>query len=261
MRRTIRIALAPAAMLAGALLCGLVPRTMRAQAQVNANAPRTVRDGVFTAAQAARGEAQFSANCAKCHEGADVDGPPLTGDPFLDRWREDTLESLFGFIKARMPQDAPGKLEASAYLDVLSYLLKANSIPAGARELTTDALGGTLLVGKDGPKPLPANALVKAIGCLAQDADHAWTLTRASELARTRNADEMTAEELMDAAGKALGTQTFGLQNLADLGPAFSAEANQGHKVLIKGVLIRRANNVIRINVTSAGSIAASCAP
>ena len=60
------------------------------------------------------------------------------------------------------------------------------------------------------------------------------------------------------SAGKGLGTQTFGLQNLSDLGAAFAPEANQGHKVLIKGVLVRRAN-ITRINVTSAGSAAATC--
>src|SRR3954463_3140802 len=72
------------------------------------NASRTVLDGVFTAAQAERGSAGFSEKCAPCHEGADVEGPPLTGTPFIERWREDTLDGLFEFIKTRMPQTAPG---------------------------------------------------------------------------------------------------------------------------------------------------------
>jgi len=43
------------------LLAGLAP----------AQSPRTVLDGVFTAAQAARGEGVFAEKCIRCHEGAD----------------------------------------------------------------------------------------------------------------------------------------------------------------------------------------------
>src|SRR4051812_45300858 len=81
------------------------------------NGSRTVLDGVFTAAQADRGDAVYNEKCATCHEGADVDGPPLTGMPFVDRWREDTLDGLFEFITTRMPQTAPGSLPESTYLD------------------------------------------------------------------------------------------------------------------------------------------------
>jgi mono/diheme cytochrome c family protein len=221
-------------------------------------AQKNVWSGVYTSGQAMRGEAVYGARCAKCHEGADVDGPPLTGDPFLDRWREDTLSSLFNFMKEKMPQDNPGKLTQKEYVDVLTYLLNANHIPAGSQELTAEAIPSTLLVGQDGPKPLPANALVKVVGCLAQDANHAWTLARAGDLARVRAADETTAAELTEATGKALGTQTFELPNLAELAPGFSADANQGHKVMVKGVLAKR-RNTARINVLSAGSIAGDC--
>jgi hypothetical protein len=106
---------------------------------------------------------------------------------------------------------------------------------------------------------LPANALVKVVGCLAQNSGHAWVLTRAGDLARVRAADEITAAELSSAVGKALGTQTFELPNLEELSDAFPAAANQGHKVMIKGVLGRR-GDAMRINVLSAGSIATECA-
>jgi cytochrome c5 len=95
---------------------------LRAQANATA-APKTVQQGVFSAAQAKRGEALYGANCARCHEGADVDGPSLVGDPFIDRWREDTLDNLYTFIHTRMPGDAPGTLEGAAYLEILAYLL------------------------------------------------------------------------------------------------------------------------------------------
>src|SRR5690242_17344305 len=152
------------------LLCGLASRMLLAQSV------KSVWSGVFTAAQASRGEAVFGAKCAKCHEGADVDGPPLTGDPFIDRWREDTLDSLYGFIKDKMPQDTPGKLEPKQYVDVLTYLLSENHIPAGSQELTAETIPSTLLVAIDGPKPLPVNSLVKVVGCLAQDGSRGWAL-------------------------------------------------------------------------------------
>ena len=80
-----------------------------------AQAPTTVLDGVYTPAQAARGEAAYSNCCGGCHDGQDADGPGLTGKAFLDRWREDTLEPLFTFIKTRMPGNLPGSLDERAY--------------------------------------------------------------------------------------------------------------------------------------------------
>ncbi len=94
---------------------------------------RTVLDGVFTTAQAERGAGLYVTQCAACHEGADVDGPPLTGAPFVDRWREDTLASLFDFIKTEMPQQAPGSLSERQYLDIIAHLLHENDYPPGQR--------------------------------------------------------------------------------------------------------------------------------
>jgi mono/diheme cytochrome c family protein len=223
-------------------------------------AQKSVWSGVYTSGQAMRGEAVYGTRCAKCHEGADVDGPPLTGDPFLDRWREDTLASLYNFIKEKMPQDNPGKLSPKEYVDVLTYVLNANHMPSGNQELTAEAIPATLFVGQDGPKPLPANALVKAVGCLTQDTNRAWNLAGVGELARVRSADEATPAELAEATSRHLGTQTFQLRNLAELAPGFSADANQGHRVMVKGVLARR-GDAPRINVLSAGSVAGDCKP
>ena len=91
----------------------------------------TVLDGVFTAAQAARGAVVFNDKCASCHDGPDVDGPPLTGTPFIDRWREDTVGNLFDFIRTEMPQRAPGSLSNAEYLDILAHLLHESHYPAG----------------------------------------------------------------------------------------------------------------------------------
>ena len=216
---------------------------------------QTVLDGVYTAAQADRGEDLYVEHCAACHDGADVDGPPLTGDPFIDRWREDTLEGLFDFMKTGMPQTAPGSLPQAAYLDILAHLLHENDYPAGTRELTADLLRSTLLVGPSGPQPLPAGALVSVVGCLTQNPAREWTVARALPPTRARAGNEITAAEGTAAAGASPGTQTFTLQNVGGTGTALPGE---GHKVLVKGALTQRSGTG-RIHVTAAKSVGGTC--
>jgi S-disulfanyl-L-cysteine oxidoreductase SoxD len=219
------------------------------------SAPPTVLDGVFTATQADRGDAVYNEKCATCHDGADVDGPPLTGAPFVDRWREDTLDGLFEFIKTRMPQTAPGSLPESAYLDIVAHLLHENDYPPGQHELTTDLVRSTLVVGPNGPQPLPSGALVRVVGCLTRNAAREWVIARAAEAARTRTGNEITPADITAAGSLAPGTETFALQNVGDDGIALPAE---GHTVLVKGALTQRAGTG-RIHVTAASSVAGTC--
>ena len=219
-----------------------------------AQSQKTVLDGVFTTAQVARGEAVYAAKCARCHEGADVDGPPLSGDPFIERWREDNLASLFQFLKTRMPQDAPGSLDDKTYTDLITRLLEGSRYPAGSTELTVPALESTLLVGHDGPKPLSTNTMVLAVGCLTQGTGDTWTLTNAAPLARTHVGDETTPDEMKRSAARSLGTAAYRLNN------APAPEGKKGHKIQVKGVLGRQANTD-RINVLSLESLAPTCAP
>ena len=215
---------------------------------------RTVLDGVYTDAQAQRGEAAYGMNCAKCHEGADVDGPPLNGDPFIDRWREDRLATLFTFIRTNMPRDTPGKLPEASYLDLLAFLLQANGYKSGTADLNAAVLDSTQLVGKDGPKPLPTNAVVLAAGCFTPADKDTGMLTKVGTLSRTRTADATTPEELKRSAAMPPGDRQFRLQNLSD----FKLESLKGNKVQVKGVLIRQGNND-RINVTAMDSLGPSC--
>jgi mono/diheme cytochrome c family protein len=224
-------------------------------ASTSAQVPKTVLDGVFTAAQADRGGAIYGAKCAMCHAGADVNGPPLTGTPFIDGWREDRLASLFDFIKTQMPQSAPGSLPESSYLDVLAYLLDRNDFPAGSRELTAAVVGSTLLVGANGPQPLPSGALVQVVGCVAQNPTGEWVVMGAGDPARVRVGTEITPAEAKAAEAAPLGPQTFTLQNVGDGGTALPAD---GHKVALKGALTQRAGSG-RLHVTAATSLAATC--
>jgi mono/diheme cytochrome c family protein len=162
-----------------------------------AQAPTTVLDGVYTSAQAARGEAAYSMYCSGCHDAQDADGPQLIGKVFLDRWREDKVEPLFTFIKTNMPGNLPGSLDERAYADIMAYILQANSFPAGTRELSPDMVGSIQLVGLEGPRPLSNLTIVRAVGCLSREANNTWALAKAGSprAVRARIVDGTTPEE------------------------------------------------------------------
>jgi len=215
----------------------------------------SVLEGVYTPEQAARGEAVYTNRCIGCHEGQNADGPQLMGKVFLDRWREDTLEPLFTFIKTSMPGDAPGGLDERAYVDVTVYILQANSFPAGKQELRPDLIGSIQLIGLDGPRPLSNLTIVRAVGCLTPEANNTWALDRAGSPrpVRDRIVDGTTPAELKASAAQPLGTLTFPLLSVPQQGASYA-----GHKVQVKGVLTRQ-NTIERINVMSLDSLAPTC--
>src|SRR3974390_2788593 len=49
-------------------------------------AKRSVLDGVYTDAQATRGELAYTKTCAECHD-LSFDGTPVEGEGFIDNWR------------------------------------------------------------------------------------------------------------------------------------------------------------------------------
>ena len=109
---------------------------------VRAQAPATsVTDGVYSAAQAKRGQTTYNDSCAKCHLD-DLSGgatsPPLQGAEFLSNWKGKTLATLFDEIRMTMPFDSPGSLTPAQYADVLAYMLSTNKFPAGEKELDKD---------------------------------------------------------------------------------------------------------------------------
>jgi mono/diheme cytochrome c family protein len=226
-----------------------------------AQAPASVLDGVYTAAQAARGEAAYLTHCIKCHEGLEADGPELAGRVFVDRWREDRLESLFSFIRTAMPGDAPGSLDARDYADIVAYILRVNGLPEGQSELSPDMVRSIQFVGPEGPQPLPNLTIVRAVGCLNPEVNDTWVLAEAGSLAPVRNriVAGVTPEELVRAAAQPPGTRTF--QLLSVTGP--QADSYAGHRVQVTGVLNRRMTvertTVDRINVMSLESLAPTC--
>jgi len=199
---------------------------------------RTVVDGVFTAAQAERGKEAYAANCSSCHmdDLRGQSGPPLKGDPFMDNWREDSVKTLFSYIQTRMPQRRAGTLGEQTYVDILAYILSENMLPPGSKELNAAGLDGLLLVGKDGPAPMPKFALVNVVGCLAKNEDE-WRLEKVSAPARTHD-EKPTAQEVQASASKPLGSGGYRLVYIDSLRPAFVPERHVGHKLHAQGYLL-----------------------
>jgi quinoprotein glucose dehydrogenase len=131
---------------AGAMLTAATV-AMASSGFLGAQAPRTVQDGVFTDAQAARGQVLYVKQCASCH-GADLKGaqaPPLVGDGFQSAWRTQSLAPLASKIRNTMPADAQGQLTPPQAVDLISHLLKAGGFPAGRTELAAaDAMLATI---------------------------------------------------------------------------------------------------------------------
>jgi len=243
---------------------------LSAAAFAAAQTPKTVWDGVYSEAQARRGEVVYHTRCEGCH-GANLEGKPdpsLVGPAFIDRWREDNLSTLYNHIAIRMPARAPGTLGEPAYLDVLAFILRSNEMPPGNNDLTVQATGQIRVIHRSGPQPLPSNTIVLTVGCFTAAAQgpgkqETWSLTRAVDPMRTKEADETNPEELQRSAAMALGSQSYRLQNLDFFRPDFKPAEYRDQKVQIKGVLFHQtANDRLagdRINVTSVERLPGAC--
>ena len=102
---------------------------------------RTLRDGVYTAVQATRGQATYEMHCAECHmhdlAGHEYAGA-LAGFGFQLKWQDASLGELLGRIRS-MPLGSPGSLTGREYVDILAYVIERNGFPAGTTELTAAA--------------------------------------------------------------------------------------------------------------------------
>jgi mono/diheme cytochrome c family protein len=118
-------------------------------------APRTIADGVYTDAQAARGQAIYGPQCAACH-GAALGGglaPPLIGAGFLRGWDARPLVDLVDKIQKTMPATSPGTLSRAQAADLAAHLLKAGAFKPGAAELPADeTLASIMIVDGAGPR-------------------------------------------------------------------------------------------------------------
>jgi S-disulfanyl-L-cysteine oxidoreductase SoxD len=146
------------------LLCVIVTGVAVAGAG-QAPKTRTVWEGIYTEAQAARGEKAYKLACGYCHKdnlagGFFDDGngraPALAGarafdSSFEKRWAGKTVGEMVIDVGTAMPQNDPGSLPPETYVDIITFLLAQNGVPAGAAELPPelDALQGIRIT----PKP------------------------------------------------------------------------------------------------------------
>jgi mono/diheme cytochrome c family protein len=105
-------------------------------------APRSVRDGVYTSAQANQGKKAYDDKCASCHGTmltATPDMAPLLNDyTFQEAWKDRSLAQFFERIRKTMPQNDPGSLSPEATAEIVAYILSANKLPSGDVALPSD---------------------------------------------------------------------------------------------------------------------------
>jgi len=214
---------------------------------------KTVADGVYTEAQAARGASAYETSCAGCHR-ADLGGgtgPALKEQRFARQFADKDLRTLFARIATTMPRNAPGSLGDSVSLDIVAHLLKENGFPAGASELSASALDGIrVLPGRPKPPPPVGDfSYVEVVGCLSADARHAWLLTKASAPVSVsgRGSSERTVAD-------ALGAETYHLVDAL----AYAPQSHVGQKLYVRGLLIRLPGEQ-RITISTLEPLAPRC--
>lgn len=113
-------------------ILGVAPGLM---AQSPSNGKRSTGQGVYNREQWLRGRDLYAGLCAGCHPAVTHVGPVFTTS-----WAGKKLSDLFGFLRERMPKNDPGSLSEQDYVDVMSYLLRLNGMPAGVDELPPDSV-------------------------------------------------------------------------------------------------------------------------
>ena len=209
------------------------------------NPRKTVWEGVYTEAQAARGATAFSQSCAGCHALAAEGKAPLVGDPFWKSFAQKTVADLLDFVSSNMPNGTPGSLNESTYRDIVALMLKSNGFPAGTNELRRDTVASVQIVRKDGRTELPSNALARVVGCLARS-EGEWVVKNATSPERAESAAG-------DDATRPLGNRTIALKFvLTRLDPL------AGSRVAVNGLLIGD-GGIDGINVTAVSRVAEKC--
>jgi mono/diheme cytochrome c family protein len=113
-----------------------------AMAVVGAQGAKSVNEGIYSEAQAKRGEAIYKEQCAACH-GDNLEGtgpmPPLAGKDFLANWQGKPVADVFEKTQTSMPATAPGSLSPAQTADVVAYMLSQSKYPAGSADMADKA--------------------------------------------------------------------------------------------------------------------------
>jgi mono/diheme cytochrome c family protein len=93
----------------------------------------SVQDGVYSEAQADRGEKVFEETCLSCHESGEF------GSDYMEGWSGQTAEAFFDSLRSTMPQDNPSALKRREYADILAFLFSVNGLPPGEVDLKSSS--------------------------------------------------------------------------------------------------------------------------
>lgn len=215
-----------------------------------APAKKTAWDGVYTKEQADRGATAFAASCTNCH-GPMLEGrnaKALVGNTFWNDFSQRDVAYLLNYMSKNMPNNAPGTLDASTYVDLTAFILSRNEFPAGTAPLTAQAAAGVEIISKDGPRALADKTLARVVGCLAKGGS-GWVVNNA------------TAPERADPSGAAppdLGTRALGDRSFPLLFVLTRLDRMAGHRVAVRGLLVGEDGSG-GINVTEVTDVGASC--
>ena len=116
----------------GLVLAGATVGRSSAQ-EPAAPAPRTTLNGVYTLAQADKGEEIYFGACVNCHPKG-----TYAGESFKANWAGRPLSDLYDWVKTKMPNSDPGTLTANQSVQVVAYILQQNSLPAGKTPMPAD---------------------------------------------------------------------------------------------------------------------------
>ena len=124
---------------------------------------RSTKDGVYSAAQAARGQEIYQSQCAECHGKAleGTIGPPLSGQTFLAIWSARSIADLVDKIQKTMPFNLPANLSRPQSTDLAAYILQVDKFPAGSSELSETTLA-QIAFPRTQTSPAPAASSVGA---------------------------------------------------------------------------------------------------
>jgi mono/diheme cytochrome c family protein len=168
-------------------------------------------NGVYTDAQAQRGEPLYGRFCANCHTRDLIGGeraPALTGPGFVAKWSARPLADLLGYIQGAMPLNSPGAVGRQQNADILAFVLKTSGAGAGTKDIAP--FPGTEPLEADVPPPPgpPAAPLTKRVDAYyteAQAARGKAAFNRNCAYCHTVDPKRSTPEDLLQALPSTFG--------------------------------------------------------